>query len=578
MRLLFVEKTHRLALRAAIVFALAASSQCLAIVSSSPSPLAGIDINSFLGADTFYSAGYTGSRAIVANVEGGWAWNGQESLTSLNTFMADPAINAQVDRHATWVAAAIAGQPTLGGGEHQRGIAYGATLWSGAIAKSWNSIGAGGYSLSFNYDTSAFLYAYSTAMQTGAGGVTADVINSSWSLSNGANGNSPDTRIIDALAYSTGKTVVFAAGNGGSANTVNAPLSGMNVIVVGSLGSDTTNPQYNSPSTSSSRSPSDLFIPFNATGTSGTNLSAVRALVDIAAPGENLTLAEYDGGTGGNQFGGATSSATNQYTSNLNGTSFAAPLVAGGAALIVDAGKANFPTDAKAIDGRVVKAVLMNSADKTAGWNNGQNKSAGVITTTQALDYAVGTGRMDLDLAFEQFLHGTTDLPGTNGGLVGQTGWDYGRVASGVSQNYLLSGTIAAGSTLTTTLDWFADDKLASGGSYGSFDTLDLQVYTYVDGSIGSLVAQSISPFSSVQHLSFAVPSTNQYLIAVNWGSANWNFAGDPAADDYGLAWSVTSVPEPVVIVLAPLVTILLSRKNCTKALPNSRSTIQTVE
>jgi len=91
-------------------------------------------------------------------------------------------------------------------------------------------------------------------------------------------------------------------------------------------------------------------------------MTGVRAPVDLVAPGENLTLAYYGGGTGGNAFGGPVTLQNNLYSSGLNGTSFAAPIVAGGAALVASAGKALYTSDAKAIDGRVIKAVLMNSA------------------------------------------------------------------------------------------------------------------------------------------------------------------------------------------------------------------------
>ena len=51
------------------------------------------------------------------------------------------------------------------------------------------------------------------------------------------------------------------------------------------------------------------------------------------------------------------------YFFGASGTSFASPIVAGGTALVVDAGYANFGT-AAAVDGRVIKAVLANSATK----------------------------------------------------------------------------------------------------------------------------------------------------------------------------------------------------------------------
>src|SRR5262249_57236785 len=54
------------------------------------------------------------------------------------------------------------------------------------------------------------------------------------------------------------------------------------------------------------------------------------------------------------------------------GTSFAAPIVAGGVALLADYAWTSLPpaNASAAVDGRVMKAVLINSADKTGGWGN----------------------------------------------------------------------------------------------------------------------------------------------------------------------------------------------------------------
>src|SRR5688500_8530602 len=113
-------------------------AQAAAVVSSNGganAPYTGINVNTFLGADRFYASGYTGSRAVVGNVEGGHAWNGHESLRHVTVFVDDPAAprpNGDFDRHATAVSMLIGGRP--GGanpGEWQRGIAHGAQLWSG---------------------------------------------------------------------------------------------------------------------------------------------------------------------------------------------------------------------------------------------------------------------------------------------------------------------------------------------------------------------------------------------------------------------------------------------------------------
>jgi hypothetical protein len=66
-------------------------------------PYTGININTFIGADTFYAHGYTGSRAIVSNIEAGHVWNGHESLTHVTTFIDSDlaAPNGEFDWHAT---------------------------------------------------------------------------------------------------------------------------------------------------------------------------------------------------------------------------------------------------------------------------------------------------------------------------------------------------------------------------------------------------------------------------------------------------------------------------------------------
>ncbi len=133
---------------------------------SGANPFVGINVNTFLGANTFYNAGYTGTTVRVANIEGGHVWNGHETLSHVTTFINGPTNvgalqgnTAATDRHATWVGHTIAGRVTAGGGEYQRGIAYGATLWSGSLATSFGST-AGSYNGSFNFTNADFFQPY----------------------------------------------------------------------------------------------------------------------------------------------------------------------------------------------------------------------------------------------------------------------------------------------------------------------------------------------------------------------------------------------------------------------------------
>jgi len=530
-----------------------------------------IFLNDFIGASRFYTAGFYGQSSIVANIEGGFVWPGHDAFVNgqITQFLIDPAnttfpLPGYVN-HATGVGSILSGlgplifsNNTIGYSTLNFGMAPLSQLWTGAIATSLNDDG------SFQVDTnSAFIVPYRTAMITGTNGQTADVINSSWGEISGADGDHYFAIAIDALVAQSGKTMVFAAGNSGPFAQVNSPASGFNSIVVGALGTVTDAQPFNTPSSFTSSGPNDFFLPTTADGSVGVTIPGVRSVVSIAAPGENFIAAAYTGDT----------SQTSFYSINAAGTSYSSPTVAGGATLVVDAGKTIFATNPKAIDARVVKAVLLNSADKTQGWNNGQHKVAGVVTTTQSLDYTTGAGRMNLNRAFDQYTAGTTDVPGLSGGPVSPIGWDYGHVSLGAPNDYPIDTPLSAGSLFTATLDWFAIDNLDASNAdynvtYGKFDNLDLQVWTDLNGAPGTLIAQSDSLYNSTEHLNFTLPADGMYLLQVLWNGSIYNLLplGDPnntASDDFALAWSTTTVPEPASGVIVCLAfTTLFSRRS----------------
>ncbi|RMD61844.1 MAG: hypothetical protein D6824_07555, partial [Planctomycetota bacterium] len=293
-----------------------AASSASAIVTFGSNGFNGLNINDHIGATRWYSRGYHGSRAIIANVEAGHIWKGHDTLNAqLAAFITAPTALGDTDRHATWVGHILAGQ--LGGlnpGEHQRGIADAATLWSAAIASDWNSAGFGFYSTSFNFSTLAYLDAYRTATLSGLGGIRADVVNSSWGFLDRTQ-NSQLIRIIDGIARDSGKLFVISAGNGGpSGDTVQVPASAFNTLSVGALAGSTDPDPFMRVARFSARGPSAFFDP--SVGT----IPGVRAGVDIVAPGSDFTLARYGGATGGNVFGGSVSTATNEYNTRMQGT------------------------------------------------------------------------------------------------------------------------------------------------------------------------------------------------------------------------------------------------------------------
>ena len=161
---------------------------------------------------------------------------------------------------------------------------------------------------------------------------------------------------------------------------------------------------------------------------------------------------------------------------------------------------------------------------------------------------------MDLDRAFDQLLGGTTDVGGTTQGFQGNvtaTGWDFGQVAEGIDNDYLINGILHAGVEFTATLDWFRDRQTFGPTGYldTSYDNLDLQLWEVIGGTATKLISESRSLYNNTEHFSFLLPQTAQYLLRVHWQSELFDLANDANNEQYGLAWSA-GVPEPSTVVL----------------------------
>jgi Subtilase family len=250
----------------------------------------------------------------------------------------------------------------------------------------------------------------------------------------------------------------------------------------------------------------------------------------------------------------------------LQGTSFSAPTVAGGAALLYDAAYAAFVGNDNARDARVMKAMLMNSADKTIGWSNGQvvhpNGNGGVLTT-QGLDNRVGTGRLNLNTAYDQFLSRTIDFAGMssgNLGLIEDIGWDFGAVGDLTTNDYFFESPLMGGSTFTATLTWFRDRRINASNAVfdDSYDDLNLELWSVAGGAPASLISESNSLFNSSEHFSFALPFTGNYALRVRWFREVFDVVSDANQEFYGLAWSAVAIPEPASAILLTLAAMVL--------------------
>ncbi len=540
--------------------------------------VANLFTNEAVGAMLFYNQGFYGQRSVIANVEAGYIWNGHEvfdrsqvpagfgSSTAITQYVADASITPEYDFHATMVGHVLAGSgytSTETGGQFSyagMGIAPFAELWSGAIATSFSSENIGGFSAT----TESTLTPYRTFFR-GINGQKADVINSSWGGYDPA-ANAETTRTIDALAREN-STVAFvvSAGNSG-AFPVSAPGSAYNNITVGSVGGA----HFLTPSDFSSREAVDFYNP-----ATGETIEGVRAAVDIAAPGENLALAAYLGSTGGlASLANVVQdpSPTDLYFLRQSGTSFAAPIVAGGIGLLKDVvhyyEENSVPLSAYTLDTRVVKSVLMAGATRTEGWNNGQTEQSGVVITTQSLDYATGAGAMNLEknCGYLPALHHEgclrtwrrCDLSKRLG--LRSTGR---RRRQRISVHRFLRR--AGGTDDLTELVYGTDFDANDIGQSLSFSNLNLEVWQILNGALTNKVAESISLYNNTEFLRIALDTPGEYAIRVAFLGMIYDL--DPAANDtdYALAWQAETVPEPstwLLIIFGLAATIVLRHRS----------------
>ncbi|CAN5612437.1 hypothetical protein BH09VER1_BH09VER1_21760 [soil metagenome] len=540
-------------------------------------------VNDVVGARIFYNSGYFGESEVIANVEGGYIWDGHEVFdrtvfsgsNAVTTFVSDPSVTAEYDFHATMVGHVLAGAGHVTGTNGTdlsilgAGMAPFAELWSGAIATSFSSSDIG----SFETTKESTLTPYKTFFRggTSTAGRKADVINSSWGGSDPA-GTSTEILTIDALARENASVAfVVAAGNSGT-GTVSAPGSGYNGITVGSLGGT----DFLTPSNFSSSGPTDFYNP-----ATDQTISGVRHSVDISAPGELMALAAYLGSTG--SLRGTTytqdPSPTDQYFLNEDGTSFATPIVAGGIGLLKDAAKGPaYAYGPEAFDTRVIKSVLMAGSRRTTGWNNGQTTGLdGVIRTTQALDIAAGAGALDLTGAAEVYfgiaqdpLLSTRDVAGLGGGSITSAGWDYGAVSydrtSGIGQSndYTFDTSFSTDIELTISLNWFAGRTIDVNdlGADLSFSNLNLELWLVVDGVFVREVAESATIYDNTEFLRVDLTEAGTYGLRVTFLGLVYDLSPETTAtENYGLAWQSQTVPEPgTIALLVAALTFLIIR------------------
>jgi hypothetical protein len=525
-------------------------------------------------------AAFNGAGVNVGQIETAQPTNHVDLANQITVFASAGTTSAT--NHATEVASVI-----IGTGALDRGAAPGATLYS---------FGAG--SADANYLTAYWLLATQTVgackvinmsfgsapvatTRTSAGGTNY----TSYTQTFNPDGSDTDSQTIDNVAATKGTIFVKSAGNNGLAgtNTVTDPGSAFNIIVVGAVsntapGATTSVADFSSRGyLANGRSAVDIVAPGADVSLAGISTSVTFTATSVTVISNNVGAPTiYQAGSTFTFLNGAGPTQTPLSRINTNsGTSFAAPLVAGVTADLVQYGNTLPPvTAAAATDPRTIKAILLNSATKLAGWGQGAVAGGtaglqgvltggvnGVTTVLQPLDPNQGAGLLNANGAYLQLAAGkqiaTIQQQGP-GSIIDETvpltGWDFNTVKMALTNFYQLSSKAVG--TLAVTLDWNRDISTVAGTNFvGGMANMGLSLFTSVDNTYTktSLVAQSISIVDNVEHLWFTNVPTAYYEFGVSYNQYASQGSPAPGNETYAVAWSFTPVPEPSTLLLAGL-------------------------
>ncbi|WP_081716759.1 S8 family serine peptidase [Leptolyngbya sp. Heron Island J] len=290
---------------------------------------------------------------------------------------------------------------------------------------------------------------------------------------------------------------------------------------------------------------------FNPRGTSAPESNVgPRRSINLIAPGDDIRMLNPDG-----------------QTIFSSGSSFAAPHVAATVALLQEWGDRQIRTANWSLDSRepmVMKAVLLNAADKLMDTGDGQNLGMGKTVLDEAnltwiesdayrdpkvpLHVELGTGQLNAYRAYEQF-NGGQWSPGN----VAIRGWDYNALAlnseSSSAQatqyaDYAIDTPLRANSYFAATLAWERQISLIDDNNNDLYDigesfdnqglnNLSLYLMPADENDIANSIWSSVSDVDSVEHIFHKIPQTGRYKLRVVYSQQ----ITSEARQAYALAW-----------------------------------------
>lgn len=405
------------------------------------------------------------------------------------------------------------------------------------------------------YETNWFIY--KRILSPWREPVANDVLTISW----GTDANDKITMLwqrgIDALAIRDGCVIVAGCGNGqGKFSAISKPSWGGNIISVGaarSLGMFPDNLKYLGAPTPD----------FSSCGPTDDG----RAKPDIIAPGLALGPDAY---------------SADDYHCLPNGmgySSFAAPQVAGAAALLIDAARRDQVVNGA--DPRLIKALLLNGATKLTGWHKGTCDPQD--DSYIPLDYRQGAGLVNVQNSYQQLMagryipnlgellefidqfiqeldpndaEGVMQLTELKDRLARNIGWDFSQVATDpVDPNstriYTLPNPLQEAGEFKATLTWYKPYELQGSFQEQPLPSLALELWSVdPNGILLDKLDYSDSELDNLQHIyyrsikptrialvvkaaAYCAIAEKQIRFALAYSDGDAEFAGDQIAADF---------------------------------------------
>lgn len=404
-------------------------------------------------------------------------------------------------------------------------------------------------------------------------------------------GDQPHERALDRIVETNGIIVTKSAGNDGTFNggtrNLSMPAGIYNGIVVGAVQFDNavTPTQFNIANATvagfSSRGPTNPDSAGNqrskpdlvAQGVGNLTAFAYERLTPVVPPpGTNQSFIRDPAYTVNDARGlYSTQQRLSQTAARANpGTSFAAPTVAGTAALMLEY-EARPGRTGQGADPRVVKSILQTSADKPAGWERGMNDAGADDTSRIPLSFDWGAGLLDPVGSLTLLKAGPVANPRyilddswafssiANDDVTGIRGRDTdGNIRLLGGDAYQLTG-IAPNSAITLTLNWYS--HVTNTNTRQALNNLFLELYSIDAAGLWQPVpgALSNSQVDNLQHIFIPqFPAGGRVMARVYLGA---NLPVTLPQEPYALSWEYTAVPGPGALAMAGVFGVLACRR-----------------